>query len=96
MKNENPTGAGKGCGFGCGSLSIIAVLFLVGSYFFIDSKINALDEIQDGFDQLKDKYGEIESFIPLFQQDQVFFQQDQLVTVRIQTEMADSFFQLFV
>ena len=39
---------------------------------------------------------EIESFIPLFQQDQVFFQQDQLVTVRIQTEMADSFFQLFV
>lgn len=64
MKKENPTGAGRGCGFGCGSLSIIAVLFLVGSYFFIDSKINALDEIQDGFDQLKDKYGEIESFVP--------------------------------
>ena len=64
MKKENPTGAGKGCGFGCGSLSIIAVLFLVGSYFFIDSKINAIDEIQDGFDQLKDEYGEIESFVP--------------------------------
>ncbi len=64
MKKENPTGAGRGCGFGCGSLSIIAVLFLVGSYFFIDSKINALDEIEDGFDQLKEKYGEIESFVP--------------------------------
>jgi hypothetical protein len=64
LEKDSSNGKEKGCGFGCGSLSIIAVLFLVGSYFFIESKLNSINEIEAGFDQLKEKYGKIESFVP--------------------------------
>jgi hypothetical protein len=54
----------KGCGIGCGSLALIAVLFLVGSYFFIDSRLSAISEIENDFVKIKDKFGEVEDFIP--------------------------------
>ncbi|MBL1213041.1 MAG: hypothetical protein HND52_06775 [Ignavibacteriae bacterium] len=64
MNNSKLEKSGKGCGIGCGSLSLIAVLVIVGSYFFIDSRLNAITEIENDFVKIKDKFGEVEDFIP--------------------------------
>ncbi len=54
----------KGCGYGCGALTIIVILVAAGSYFFVKSKVDSLEELETELTNLEKEHGTIYNYSP--------------------------------
>jgi len=53
-----------GCGIGCGAIIIIAIIVIVGAYFFVKDKVDYVKEIEATSEELEDRYGQVRDFTP--------------------------------